>query len=181
MDGLVERAGVAVGALADRLEANQAAAARVVDELLHGAAQDHGRALGRQRAARTVLDDRTGLEALSRVDQALPDIAEGVDVLAAVQQQRLGGTARGLPADEASGHDARLVRDQHVTGLQVIDDVPEDAVLDGAVLAMQGQQAAGVARLGGSLGDQVVGQVVVKVIGTHERSSKLAKVRFHGV
>ena len=47
--------------------------------------------------------------------------------------------------------------------MQVLHDIGEDAMLDGSVAAMQHEQAAGIARLGGSLGDQLVGQRVVEI------------------
>ena len=41
------------------------------------------------------------------------------------------------------------------------------AALGGLARAVQDQQAAGVARLGRSLGDQLVGQLVIEIIGAH--------------
>ena len=172
VDRLVERAQGAVGVLPDRLEAHQAPAAAIVDELEDGRAQHDRSPLGRQGAAGAVLDLGTGLQALARVHQALPHDPHRIDVLAAIQQQGLRRAARRLPADQARRHDTGLVRDQHVARLQVIDDIAEDAVVDGAVAAMEHEQAARIAGFGGRLGDQLIGQVVIKVIGTHLRSSQ---------
>ena len=105
-------------------------------------------------------------------------MAQRVNILAALEQQRLDHAARaGLATNQAGRHHARLVDDEHVTRLDIVDDVAEDAVLNGTAvlqrrsrlgaLAVNHQQAAGIARLGGSLGDELFGQVVIKIIGTH--------------
>ena len=143
-------------------------------------------------ATGAIFDDGTGLQALAGIDEALPDAAEGVEVLAALEQEGLGDAARlGLVAHETGGHDARLVGDEQVARLEVVDDVIEVTVLDGtsvrdclgssgdsiAPVAMQDEQTARVARLGGSLGDQLVRQRVVKVIGAHGFGSSRCFVR----
>ena len=108
---------------------------------------------------------------------------EGVDVLTAAEQQRLGDATRGLFADEAGGHDARLVGHEQVAGLQIIDDVVEMAMFDrsavrqrdgvrgtgGAALelAIEHEQPTRIAGLRGCLGDQLVGQVVIEIVGAH--------------
>ena len=178
VNGLVERARLAGGIAAGRLKAHQAAAAAIGDKVDDLGRQHHGRALGRMGAARTILNLSTGLQALTRLDQALPDMAQRIHVLAALEQQRLDHAARaGFATDQASRHHARLVDDEHVARLDIVDDVAEDAVLNGTAvlqrrsrlgaLAIHHQQAAGVARLGRSLGNQFLGKVVVKIIGTH--------------
>ena len=129
-------------------------------------------------AARTILNLSTGLQTLTRLDQALPDMAQRIHILAALEQQRLDHAAQaGLATDQAGRHHARLVDDEHVARLDIVDDVAEDAVLNGTAvlqrrsrlgaLAINHQQAAGVARLGRSLGNQFLRKVVVKIIGTH--------------
>ena len=129
-------------------------------------------------ATGAILNLGTGLQALARLDQALPNMAQRVNILAALEQQRLDHATRArFATDQAGRHHARLVDDEHVARLDIVDDVAEDAVLNGAAmlqrrsrlgaLAIHHQQAAGVARLGGSLGDQFLGKVVVKIIGTH--------------
>ena len=97
----------------------------------------------------------------------------GIDVLATTQQQRLGNAARGLAPYQAGGHDASLVCHQHVAGLKIIDDVAKNLMLHRAVLAMEHQHATHVAGFCRSLGDQLVGKVVIKVIGTHARPPSL--------
>ena len=100
------------------------------------------------------------------------------NILAALEQQRLDHAARArLATDQAGRHHTRLVNDKHIARLDIVDDVAEDAVLNGTAvlqrrsrlraLTIHHQQAAGVARLGRSLGDQFLRKVVVKIIGTH--------------
>ena len=126
----------------------------------------------------TILNLSTGLQTLTRLDQTLPNVAQRIHVLAALEQQRLDHAARaGLATDQAGRHHARLVDDEHVARLDVVDDVAEDAVLDGTAmlqgrsglgtLTVHHQQAAGIARLGGSLSNQFLRKVVIKIIGTH--------------
>ena len=162
VDGLVE------GAARRRLEADEAPAAvvvHVVDDLAGEADLGGGRRVG---AAGAVVDAGALLEALAGLDEALPHVTEGVDVLAAAQQQGLGEAAGlVLAADEARGHDAGLVGDEQVAGLEVVDQVEEVAVLDGAVLAVEDEQVAVVARLAGGLRDESLGKVVVEVVRTH--------------
>lgn len=169
--------GVAGGIATGRLKAHQAAAAAIGDKVDDLGRQHHG-APSAHGAARTILNLSTGLQALTRLDQALPDMAQRIHILAALEQQRLDHAARaGLATDQAGRHHARLVDDEHVARLDIVDDVAEDAVLNGTAvlqrrsrlgaLAINHQQAAGVARLGRSLGNQFLGKVVVKIIGTH--------------
>ena len=105
-------------------------------------------------------------------------MAERVDVLAPAQQQRLGYAARlRLAPYQARGHHAGLIGHEQITWLEVVDDIAEDAVLHGATVGERGpglavapvqhEQTAAVAGVGGGLGDQLVGQLVVKVIGAH--------------
>ena len=109
-------------------------------------------------------------------------MTERILVLATGEQERLGHTARlRLAPDETRRHHARLVRHEKVARLQIVDDVVEMPVLHAAarierydvarsrerLVAVQHEQTARIARLGGSLGDQLFGKVVVKIIGTH--------------
>jgi len=55
-------------------------------------------------------------------------------------------------------------------GSRVAHDVPEDAMLDGAVLPVEHEEAAGIAGLRGSLRDELVGKLIVEVIGEHGAS-----------
>ena len=129
-------------------------------------------------ATGAILNLSTGLQTLPRLDQALPNMSQRVNILAALEQQRLDHATRaGLATNQAGRHHARLVDDEHVARLDIVDDVAEDAVLNGAAmlqrrsclgaLAIHHQQAAGVTRLGRSLGNQFLRKVVVKINGTH--------------
>ena len=129
-------------------------------------------------ATGAILNLSTGLQALTRLDQALPNVAQRVNILTALEQQCLDHATRaGFATDQAGRHHTRLVDDEHIARLDIVDDVAEDAVLDGATVlqgraclgafAIHHQQAAGVTRLGRSLGNQFLRKVVVKIIGTH--------------
>lgn len=86
-------------------------------------------------ATGAILNLSTGLQALTRLDQALPNMAQRVNILAALEQQRLDHAARArLATDKTGRHHARLVDDEHVARLDIVDDVTEDAVLDGAAM-----------------------------------------------
>ena len=182
MDRLVERARRARCVFALRREAHEASAAAIGHEVKHFPHKHHGRAFGRMRTARAVFDDRTGLEALARAHKAFPHMTERILVLATGEQERLGHTASlGLAADEAGRHDAGLVRHEQVARLEVVDDVVEMPVLHAAArierhdvarsrkrfAAVQHQQAARIARLRRCLGYELLGQVVIEIIGTH--------------
>ncbi len=114
---------------------------------------------------------RAGLQALAGADQHLPDGGGPgfrLNVEALAQQEHLGLAAGvALGAQEARRHDARLVGNQQVARLQVVDDVAEDLVVQGAVGALHHQHAAAVALGCGLLGDKLFGQVVVEVVGAH--------------
>ena len=178
MNGLVERARLAGGIAAGRLKAHQTASAAIGNKVDDLGRQHHGSPLGRMGATGAILNLSTGLQALTRLDQALPNVAQRVNILTALEQQRLDHATRaGFATDQAGRHHTRLVDDEHIARLDIVDDVAEDAVLNGtAVLqrlprlgafAIHHQQAAGVARLGRSLGNQFLRKVVVKIIGTH--------------
>ena len=182
MDRLVERARRARCVLALRCEAHETPAAAIGHEVKHFPHKYHGRAFGRVRTARAVFDDRTGLEALARTHKAFPHMAERILVLATGEQERLGHTARlRLAPDEARRHHAGLVRHEQVARLEVVDDVVEVTVLHATAMskrhglargrkrfaAVQHQQAARIARLRRCLGYELLGQVVIEIIGTH--------------
>ena len=67
------------------------------------------------------------------------------------EEQKLDCAARAfLHAVQARGDDARLVDDdEHVAGIEVIDHVAEDFMLDRAGIAMVDEQAAAIARFDG--------------------------------
>ena len=107
-------------------------------------------------------------------------MAQRINVLAALEQKRLYHSAslRFAP-HQARRHHAGFVDDQQITWLDVIDDVAENAVFDRpavlqrhgicgiASLAVKYKQTARVARLGRRLGDELLRQGVIKIIGTH--------------
>ena len=119
--------------------------------------------------ARAVLDDGARLaEALAGVHEALPHVAQGVEVLSALEQERLGHAAgAALVAHKAGRHDARLVGNEKVAGIEVVNHVGEVAVLERAVLTVEHEKAAGVAGLRGCLCNELVWERVVKVVGAH--------------
>ena len=114
---------------------------------------------------------RARLQALARTHQHLPQCAVVRARLAVVhlaQQEHLGRSSRAaLRAQQARGHDARLVDDEQVVRTQVVDDVAEDAVLQLAGDSIHDQQAAAVALGGGLLRDQLGGQFVIEIRGLH--------------
>ena len=178
MDGLVEGARVAGGIAPGRLKAHQAATAAISDKVDDLGCQHHGSPLGRMSATGAILNLNTGFQALARLDQALPNVTQRVNILTALEQQRLDHATRTrLATDQAGRHHARLVDDKHITRLDIVDDIAEDTVLNGTAvlqrrsrlgaLAIHHQQTAGVTRLGRRLGDQFLRKVVVKIIGTH--------------
>ena len=67
-------------------------------------------------------------------------------------------------------NDARIVDDQRVPGIQVVDDVVEVPVLDGVRPAVEHHQPAVVARLDGRLRDALLGQVVHEIRELHSDS-----------
>jgi len=85
-------------------------------------------------------------------------MTERVLVLAAAQQKRLGDATRVLLVPhEPRGHHARLVGDEQIAGLEIVDDISEVAVIEAAIATMQHEQPTGVARLCRGLGDELIG------------------------
>ena len=109
---------------------------------------------------------RAGLEPPPRAHQRLPLL--GAELL---EQQHLRRAAAGALADEPRGDDARVVDHQHVAGAQVVHDVVKVPVFELPVFAVHHQHAAVVARLHRRLGDQFLGQVVVKIMRFHGLSA----------
>ena len=170
VDRLVERAGSACGRVdALCVEADEATALRALDEVDDRARENDGGGIVRMEAARAILDhDPRLLEALSGVNEAFPHVSERVHVLTAAKKQRLADAAgAALLADEAGGKDARLVRDDQIPRLKIVDDVGKHLMLNVAVLAVEDKQAAGVARLRGSLGDELVWKGIIEIVGAH--------------
>ena len=163
VDGGVERAA------ALRLEAHQASAPVVLEEVDDLAREYDLRRERRMQPACAVLDDDARLaEALAGVHEALPHVPQGVEVFSALEQERLGHTAgAALVTHESGRHDAGLVGNEKVARVQVVDDVGEVAVLERAVLAVENEEAAGVTGLRRCLCDELVWKRVVKVVGAH--------------
>ena len=161
--GLVERE--ALG----RDEAHEAQAP-LGQDLAHMCGQDHGGRHGGEQAALAELHHGAGLQALTGLDETLPHAARGIEVLAAVREEHLARAAgHGLVADEAGGKHARLVGDEQVARVEEVHDVGEHVVLDGARLAVEHEQAAGVARLRRVLGDELAGKVVIEIVSAHTK------------
>ncbi len=110
VDGLVECAWVAGCVAARRLKTHQAAAAAIGDKVDNLGRQYHRSPLGRMGATCAILNLSTGLQTLARLDQALPNVAQRVNILAALEQQRLDHAARARSCDRSGGPAApRLV------------------------------------------------------------------------
>ena len=111
------------------------------------------------RELRAEADDVAGLGFLAGLDERLPVI--GIE---AAQEEDFDFAARLVAvADEAGRHDARVVEDQGVAGLEVFLEVVEVAVLDGLLYGVEDHEARGVARLDWHLGDALFWQVVIKI------------------
>ena len=111
------------------------------------------------RELRAEADDVARLGFLAGLDERLPVI--GVE---AAQEEDFDFAARLVAvADEAGRHDARVVEDQGVAGLEVFLEVVEVAMLDGLLYGVEDHEARGVARLDRHLGDALFWQVVIKI------------------
>ena len=87
------------------------------------------------------------------------------------EEQKFDCAARAfLHAVQARGDDARLVDDEHVAGVEVIDHVAEDFMLDRAGIAMVDEQAAAIARFDGGLRDEFLRKFIIKITGFHGNS-----------
>ena len=102
---------------------------------------------------------RTGLQFPSRLNQALPHAAALVR-----QQQDLSRPAGGNPlAQQTGGDHAGVIHHQAVARTQIFRQIVKMSVLQSAVLPVQHQQTGAVAALQRRLGDQFLGQVIVKI------------------
>ena len=110
---------------------------------------------------------RAGLGLFAGLEDDLP-----VGEVQPAQQQELNRPAGTLlHAVQACRDDAGLVDDEHVAGIQIVDHIVKDSVLDGACVSVIDQQAAGIARTGRRLRDQLLRQVVVKIGCLHSLPS----------
>ena len=111
---------------------------------------------------------RAWLEAAARLDQGLP-----VGGVFAAQQQDLHrhlgavGICGFLHAQKARGDHLRLVDNQRVAGIEVIQNVVKMLVLTGAVPPVHHHQSGVIAGLHGGLGDELFRQEIIKISGTH--------------
>ena len=111
------------------------------------------------RELRAEADDVAGLGFLAGLDERLPVVS-----VEAAQEEDFDFAARLVAvADEAGRHDARVVEDQGVAGLEVFLEVVEVAVLDGLLYGVEDHETRGVARLDRHLGDALFWQVVIKI------------------
>ena len=106
---------------------------------------------------------RAHLQPLARADERLPGV-----VIPAAQQQELHHAARaGLVADQPRGDGARVVDNERVAGVQVIDHIAKGFILAHAGVAVDDHQAAGIARFDGALRDQLLRKIIVKITCLH--------------
>ncbi len=105
------------------------------------------------------LIDRAHLGPFGGLAEALPGIP-----LQPAQEQKLHGAAGlGPMADQTGGDDPGIVPHQHVPGVQVLEHVREHPVGDGPVAPVVDEEPGLAPHGGRGLGDQLLGQVVVKV------------------
>ena len=115
------------------------------------------------------------LQTLARPHKHLPEgnaVRARLRASALAKQKHLGRPARApLGAEQARRHDPCLVGHEQITRSQVLDDVLEDAILHFPALAIHHKQPALVAHGRRLLSNQFFGQVVVEIIGSHEKRS----------
>ena len=136
------------------VEADQAVAARCLSGDLAG-----------ELPLRAEGDPGAGAQLFPRTDQALPDVFSPVD-----EEKHLAGPAQGAvgmdtASQQAGGQDPGVVHDKAVAGAQEVCQVPEVPVGPGPRILVQHHQAGGVPPGQGGLGDELRGEVKVKVVG----------------
>ena len=121
---------------------------------LHGRVpQDLHGELGRH------LIDRACLGPFGGLAEAFPNVP-----LQAAKEQKLHGAAGlGSVPDKPCGNDPGVVSHQHVPGVQMVQHVREHPVCDGSVLSVVDEQPGLAPHGGRGLGDQLPGQIIVKV------------------
>src|SRR6266508_5355245 len=114
------------------------------------------------------------------VAQAVGGTGEGFPPGVAVvgegaEKEELDAATGRFARPEAPGEDTGVVGDQHVAGMEVLGNLAEGAVLERARVAVDDQQARGVARLDGCLRDALMRKVVGEVVGApvHSEESRL--------
>ena len=115
------------------------------------------------------------LQALARPHEHLPEghaVRARFRASALAQQKHLGRPARApLGTEQARRHDPRLVGHEQIPRPQVVDDVLEDAIFHFPASAIHHEQPALVTHGRRLLSNQFFGQVVVEIIGSHEKRS----------
>ena len=106
-------------------------------------------------------EPRAGARAARGTDERLPET-----VGALLEQQHLARAARRTPHRDARAQDAAAVDDDEIAWIEQVRQLVEAPVLDRAVAPVH-EQARCVASLGRPLRDQVLGQRVVELVGTH--------------
>ena len=103
------------------------------------------------------------LQPAAGADQRFP--IRGVDP---AQEQHLHGHAGILlNAEQARGNYLRLINDEGVPGIQVINDIVEMFMFNGTVLPVVHEQAAVVPGFHGGLGDQLFREFIIEIGGFH--------------
>ena len=101
----------------------------------------------------------THLHTLAGACQTLPRVP-----LYLPQQQQLADSARGyLGTHQPGRQDLGVIDHQQVALFQIMGQLVKDRVQDLVALAVQHHQAGGIARLGGFLRNEFLGQVVPKI------------------
>ena len=119
-----------------------------------------------QRRHRPPIEQDPGarLDPTSRLHEAFPRV-----LVALAEQQYLHGSAcLILDARQSRWKNSRLVYNEQVTGTKILGKIGERAMVHLPACAVDDHEAALIAWLGGTLGDQSARQLVVEVIGTHE-------------
>lgn len=107
-------------------------------------------------------DLRALAQTASRTDQALPDIVAAVD-----QQKDLRNAAARAVSDQARGQDAGIVEHETVAGIQELRQLIKMMMPDFSGLFVQYQQTGGVPLIQRSLGNQTLGQIIIKITCLH--------------
>ena len=76
--------------------------------------------------------------------------------------------AAGACCEDAGGDHAAVVEDEEVAFVQIVREVSEGVIFEGAGGALYGEHAAGAADGGRGLGDEVFGKREVEVGDEHE-------------
>lgn len=107
--------------------------------------------------------NRASLEAFGGLGQDLPLVAGGV-----FEEEELDLTAGiRLVAIEAGGQDPGVVHDQGVARVELVNDVVKAGVGHGLAVPVDDQEAGGIPLLQRCLGNQVLGQVKIKIFCVH--------------